>query len=89
MHASEFKRIASNAVRGMFLAVGLLAMAAPTLATEQAQERREGRDVKQDTRKDAHKEKVDCRQENNRTALHAADSATPSNWAAAGRDIKY
>jgi hypothetical protein len=91
MHASEFKRIASNAVRGMFLAVGLLAMAAPTLATEQAQERREGRDVKQDTRKDAHKEKVDCRQENNKSnaACRQDKRDTKQGGREQARDIKY
>ena len=43
---------------------GLLMAAAPGYATENAQERRDARDTKQDTRQDSRKQKVDCKQAN-------------------------
>jgi hypothetical protein len=48
-------------------AAGFVMVAAPAYSTENAQERRGARDVKQDTRQGARKEKVDCRQANNKS----------------------
>jgi hypothetical protein len=53
--------------KGVVFASGFLMATAPVYATENAQERRGARDVKQDTRQDARKEKVDCRQANNKS----------------------
>jgi hypothetical protein len=54
--------------RGVFLAAPILLIAAgallisgPGMATEQAQQRQEARDTKQDTRTEARDAKVDCR----------------------------
>ena len=59
MKRSHGKFLAANAA---FLASAFLAAAAPVFAaTENADERRDARDVKQDTRKDARVEKVDCK----------------------------
>jgi hypothetical protein len=89
MHASKFKRIARSAISGM-LVVGWLVMAGPVWATEQAQQRRDGRDVKQDTRQDARKEKVDCRQENNKSnaACRQDKRDTKQDGREQARDIK-
>jgi len=57
----------SKAVAGAVFASGFLMVATPGYATENAQERRGARDVKQDTRQGARKEKVDCRQANNKS----------------------
>lgn len=53
--------------RAVALAAGLLMMAASVYATENAGERRDARDVKQDSRQDARKTKVDCRQDNQKS----------------------
>jgi hypothetical protein len=50
--------------KAVAIASGLLMVTASGYATENAQERRDARDVKQDTRQDARSEKVDCRQAN-------------------------
>jgi len=66
MQTKHLTRTFSTWVGGAFVA-GLLAMTGPGFATEQAQERREGRDVKQDAKQDARKAKVDCKQESNKS----------------------
>lgn len=53
--------------RALALAMGLLVMTPSLYATENAQERRGARDVKQDSRQDARKTKVDCRQDNQKS----------------------
>lgn len=69
--------------------IGLLAL--PALATEQAQQRRDGRDVKQDTRQDARETKVDCRQENNKSNAQCRQDKrdTKQQGREQARDIKY
>ncbi|MEA3277434.1 MAG: hypothetical protein U9Q81_19555 [Pseudomonadota bacterium] len=51
----------SRAVRVLLVAAGLLLASGPGIATEQAQQRQEARDTKQDTRTEARDAKVDCR----------------------------
>ena len=72
-------------------AAGLFAAALPVSATEQAQQRREGRDVKQDTRQDARQEKVDCRAENQKSnaACRQDKRETKQGGRQQARDIKY
>ena len=53
--------------KGVALAVGLLMMTASVYATENARERRDARDTKQDSRQDTRSTKVDCRQEDNKS----------------------
>jgi Flp pilus assembly protein TadB len=67
MQASQIKSIARQLAGGALLAAGMLAIATPGWATEQSQQRQQGRDVKQDTRQDSRKTKVDCKQESNKS----------------------
>jgi len=69
----------------------LLMMPVTGFSTEQAQQRREGRDVKQDTRQGARKEKVDCRQENNKSnaACRQDKRDTKQGGREQARDIKH
>lgn len=53
--------------KAVALATGLLMMTASVYATENARERREARDTKQDSRQDAHSKKVDCRQDDQKS----------------------
>ncbi|MDF3013728.1 MAG: hypothetical protein K0Q78_1932 [Cellvibrio sp.] len=53
--------------RAVALATGLLMVTASVYATENAGERRDARDVKQDSRQDARSTKVDCRQDDNKS----------------------
>ena len=47
---------------GVLVGVALLSLSGASLATEQSKDRQEGRDVNQDAKQKAHKEKIDCRQ---------------------------
>ena len=49
------------AAKAVVIASGLLMVTAPGYATENAEERRDARDTKQDSRQGARKEKVDCK----------------------------
>jgi len=53
--------------KAVALATSLLMVTASVYATENARERRDARDVKQDSRQDARTTKIDCRQENNKS----------------------
>jgi hypothetical protein len=46
---------------GVLVGVGLLGFSSAVIATEQSKDRQAGRDVNQDTKQKARKEKVDCR----------------------------
>jgi hypothetical protein len=50
--------------KAVLVAAGLLLATAPGFATENAQERRDARDTKQDSRQTSRKEKVDCKAAN-------------------------
>jgi hypothetical protein len=49
------------------LAMGLLLMTTSVYATDNARERRDARDTKQESRQDARSTKIDCRQEDNKS----------------------
>lgn len=53
--------------KAIALATGLLILTTSVYATENARERREARDTKQESRQDARSTKVDCRQEDNKS----------------------
>ena len=76
---------------GGVLVAGLLAVSGPGFATEQAQERREGRDVKQDAKQDARKAKVDCKQESNKSNAECRQDKrdTKQEGREQKRDIKH
>jgi len=48
-------------------AAGLLVLSSNALATDQSQQRQQGRDTNQAAKKDAHSGKVDCRADNQKS----------------------
>ncbi|BBP97156.1 hypothetical protein BSFA1_22850 [Burkholderia sp. SFA1] len=64
---------------------------APSLATQQAQERRAGRDVRQDTRQGARHTKQDCRAANQQSNAQCRQDKrqTKQHGRQTARDIKY
>jgi len=50
--------------KAVVIASGFLMVTTPGYATENAQERRDARDTKQDARQDSRKQKVDCKAAN-------------------------
>ena len=65
--------------KSVVIASGLLMVTTPGYATENAQERRDARDTKQDSKQEARKEKVDCK---------AADQKNNSQCRQDKRDTK-
>ena len=82
-----------RAVSGAVAIAGLFALVLPAsaLQTQQAGQRREGRDVRQDTRQGARKDKVDCRQANNKSnsACRQDKRQAKQGGRQQARDIKY
>jgi hypothetical protein len=89
MNAIQFKQIVSTS--RMLLAVGVLALAAPALATEQSRQRQDGRDANQDAKQDARSNKIDCRQENNKSNSECRQDKreTKQDGREQKREIKY
>jgi len=52
---------------GALVGVGLLVLSGASLATEQSKDRQAGRDVNQDAKQQARKEKIDCRAADNKS----------------------
>jgi hypothetical protein len=82
-------------IRGLLpvicVAAGCLLVTGSGYATEQAQQRREGRDVKQDTRQEARETKVDCRaaDQKNNAECRQEKRQTKQGGREEARDIKY
>jgi hypothetical protein len=78
-------------IRAVFMGACLAALPFIAAATEQANQRRDGRDVKQDTRQEARSEKIDCRQANNKSnaACRQDKRETKQGGRQEARDIKY
>ena len=55
------KQASWSRTAGAFIGAGLLALSGVALATDQAEQRRDGRDAKQDSKDQARKNKVDCK----------------------------
>ena len=91
MQAIHFKRTAIRLASGVLVAIGMLASATPALATEQAQQRQEGRDVKQDSKQAARQGKVDCKQESNKSNAECRQDKrdTKQEGREQKRDIKH
>ena len=64
---------------GVLVGIGLLSLSGASLATEQSKDRQAGRDVNQDAKQQARKEKIDCR---------AADQQSNSECRQDKRDAK-
>jgi len=73
------------------LAISVMIASISCFATEQAQQRREGRDVRQDTRQESRETKVDCRAENQKSnaACRQDKRGTKQDGRQQARDIKY
>ncbi|KXV16111.1 hypothetical protein CR51_01630 [Caballeronia megalochromosomata] len=80
-------------LRLIALAAAVFACAWPDIstATEQAQQRRAGRDVRQDTRQHARHTKQDCRAANQQSNAHCRQDKrqTKQQGRQVARDIKY
>lgn len=76
---------------GMLLSSGLLAASTLSYATEQAQQRQEGRDVRQDTRQKARETKVDCRAANQKSNAQCRQDkhSTKQSGRQQARNIKH
>jgi hypothetical protein len=89
MHTMSTKR--QSPVLACLVAAGLLAMSGAALATNQSQQRQQGRDVNQQAKQDARSTKIDCRQENNKSnaACRHDKRDTKQDGRQEKRDIKY
>jgi len=76
---------------GALTAVGFLALSGAALATEQSQQRQDGRDANQGAKQDARSGKVDCRAENNKSNAECRQDKreTKQDGREEKRDIKY
>ena len=76
---------------GALAATGLLALSGAALATEQSQQRQQGRDANQNAKQDARSTKIDCRQENNKSNAQCRQDKreTKQDGRQEKRDIKY
>ena len=76
---------------GTLVAAGLLTLSAAALATDQSQQRQQGRDANQNKKQQARTEKVDCRQANNKSnsACRQDKRETKQDGRQEKRDIKY
>ena len=80
-----------NRAAGALLATGLLALSGVALATDQADQRREGRDAKQDAKQEARKNKVDCKaaDQKNNAECRQDKRDTKQDGRQEKRDIKH
>jgi len=79
------------AARATLVAAGLMLTAGLGFATEQAEQRRDARDVRQDTRQDARETKVDCRAADQKSNPECRQDKRESKQQGreTARDIKY
>lgn len=83
----------ARTLRVIALSIAILVSGLPdaSSATEQAQQRRAGRDVRQDTRQHARHTKQDCRAANQQSNSHCRQDKrdTKQQGRQAARNIKY
>jgi len=72
-------------------AAGLVALSGTALATEQSQQRNQGRQTNQAAKQEARSTKIDCRQENNKSNAECRQDKreTKQGGRQEKRDIKY
>ena len=72
-------------------ATGLLALSGAAMATEQSQQRQEGRDANQNAKQEGRSTKIDCRQENNKSNSQCRQDKrdTKQDGRQEKRDIKH
>ena len=78
-------------LRTLIIAIVAIAIPGITFATEQAQQRRAGRDVRQDTRQGSRETKQDCRAANQKSNSQCRQDKrdTKQQGRQTARDIKY
>jgi len=76
---------------GALIGAGLLALSGVALATDQAEQRRDGRDAKQDSKDQARKNKVDCKaaDQKNNAECRQDKRDTKQDGRQEKRDIKH
>ena len=76
---------------GVLAAAGLLALSDAALATDQSQQRQQGRNANQAAKQDSRSTKVDCRAENNKSNAECRQDKrdTKQGGRQEKRDIKY
>lgn len=76
---------------GMLAAVGLLMLSGAALATDQSQQRQQGRDANQAAKQDARSDKIDCRAENQKSNAQCRQDKheTKQGGRQEKRDTKY
>ena len=76
---------------GILIAAGLLALSNAALATEQSQQRQEGRNANQAAKQEARSTKIDCRQANQKSNSECRQDKreTKQGGRQEKRDIKY
>ena len=76
---------------GVVVAAGLLAVSGTALATEQAQQRQEGRNAKQGAKQEARQGKVDCKAANQKNNAECRQDKrdTKQEGRQEKRDIKH
>ncbi|HSD39032.1 MAG TPA: hypothetical protein VLC92_16080 [Rhodocyclaceae bacterium] len=76
---------------GMLVAAGLLVLSGTAMATEQSQQRQQGRNTNQAAKQEARQGKVDCRQANNKSNAECRQDKreTKQGGRQDKRDIKY
>jgi hypothetical protein len=87
---TQFMRICGRLPVAL-VASGFLLVTGSAHATEQAQQRREGRDVKQETRQESRETKVDCRAADQKSNAECRQEKreTKQEGREKARDIKY
>ena len=91
IHVIDSKHTVWSRTTGALIAAGLLALSGAALATDQAEQRRDGRDAKQDSKEKARQNKVDCKaadQKNNSECRHDKRDAK-QDGRQEKRDIKH
>ena len=88
---NAFGRRVLPIVSAVLIAVGLLMASGSGMATEQARERRDARDTKQDTRDEARDTKQDCRAADQQSNPECRQDKrdTKQDGRKEARDIKY
>jgi hypothetical protein len=78
-------------IAGLLTAAGFLMLSGVALATDQSQQRQQGRDANQSAKQDARSEKVDCRAENQKSnaACRQDKRETKQDGRQEKRNIKY
>lgn len=83
--------IDSNLTRAAWIAGALLALSGIAFATEQGQQRRDGRDANQNAKQEARQGKVDCRAANQKSNAECRQDkrGKKQDGRQEKRDIKY